>query len=195
MRLCTCVAHSQSFEIGTQTWAFLDCMERIHVRRRVLGCCRVVIAQWSERRQLRLEALGSIPSGYPCIFSSVCFYPDLPPVAYHQFLLPVVVDQYSYKNNHVHGHVVVFLHALVNTLLCVHFTTLFILTYVELPFWQRKWAHVAFAYNIHDVSSCLMMWKWGDLSQLDSTAIFVGSPNLFHPYMYRRRWIIKPPWK
>ena len=62
------------------------------------------------------------------------FNPDLPPVAYHQFLLPVVVDQYSYKNNHVHGHVVVFLHALVNTLLCVHFTTLFILTYVELPF-------------------------------------------------------------
>ena len=29
-------------------------------------------------------------------------YPDLPPVAclYHQFLLLVVVDQYSYKNNH-----------------------------------------------------------------------------------------------
>ena len=68
----------------------------------MLGCCGVVVAQWSERRQLRSEALGSIPSGYPCIFSSVCFYPDLPPpVAYHQFLLPVVVNQYSYKNYHV----------------------------------------------------------------------------------------------
>ena len=50
--------------------------------------------QWSEQRQLRSEALGSIPSGYPCIFSSVCFYPDLLPVAYHQFLPPVVVNQY-----------------------------------------------------------------------------------------------------
>ena len=38
---------------------------------------------------------------YPCIFSSVCFYPDLPPVASLQFLLPVVVNQYSYKNNYV----------------------------------------------------------------------------------------------
>ena len=68
----------------------------------LLGYCRVVVAQWSERRQLRSGALGSIPSGYPCIFYSVCFYPDLPPVAYHQFLPPVVVYQYSYKNNHVH---------------------------------------------------------------------------------------------
>ena len=32
----------------------------------------------------------------PMHFSSVCFYPDLPPVAYHQFLTPVVVNQYSY---------------------------------------------------------------------------------------------------
>ena len=69
--------------------------------RRVLSCCRVVIALWSERRRLRSEALDSIPSGYPCIFSSVCFYPDLPPVPYHQFSPPVVVNQYSYKNNHV----------------------------------------------------------------------------------------------
>ena len=29
--------------------------------------------------------------------SSVCFYPDLPPVTYHQFL-PPVVNQYSYKD-------------------------------------------------------------------------------------------------
>ena len=71
----------------------------------MLGCCRVVVAQWSEHRQLRSEALGSIPSGYPCIFSSVCFYRDLPPVAYHQFLPPVVVYQYSYKNNHVFTNV------------------------------------------------------------------------------------------
>ena len=49
--------------------------------------------------QLRSEALGLIPSGYPCTFSSVCFYPDLPPVAYHQFLLPVVVN---HKNYHVY---------------------------------------------------------------------------------------------
>ena len=62
---------------------------------------RVVVAQWSECRQLRSEASGSIPSGYPCIFSSVCFYPDLPPVAYHQFLPPVAVNQYSHKKNHV----------------------------------------------------------------------------------------------
>ena len=66
----------------------------------MLGCCRAVLAQWSERRQLRLEALGSIPSGYPCIFSFSCFCPDLPPVAYHQFLPPVVDDQCSYKNNY-----------------------------------------------------------------------------------------------
>ena len=49
---------------------------------------------------LRSEVLGLIPSGYPCIVFSVCFYPDLP-VAYHQLLPPVVVNQYSYKNNHV----------------------------------------------------------------------------------------------
>ena len=32
------------------------------------------------------EALGSIPNDYPCFFLSVCFsfYPDFPPVAYHQ---------------------------------------------------------------------------------------------------------------
>ena len=54
------------------------------------------MAQWSERQQLKSEALGSIPSGYPCIPFSM-FYPDLPPVAYHQFLPPVVVNQYSYK--------------------------------------------------------------------------------------------------
>ena len=51
---------------------------RLHVYVHVLGCCRVVVTQWSERRQLRSEALGSIPSGYPYIFSFS--YPDLPPV-------------------------------------------------------------------------------------------------------------------
>ena len=49
----------------------------------------VVVVQWSERRQLRSEALGSIPSGYPGIFS--CFYPDLPPVAV------LTTNRYSYK--------------------------------------------------------------------------------------------------
>ena len=34
---------------------------------------------------------------------SGCFYPDLPPVAYHQFLPPVVVN---HKNNHVHVRVI-----------------------------------------------------------------------------------------
>ena len=36
----------------------------------VLGCCGVVVVRWSERRQLRSEALGSIPSGCPSIFFS-----------------------------------------------------------------------------------------------------------------------------
>ena len=51
---------------------------------------QVVVAQWSEHRQLRSEALGSIPSGCPSFFLQ-CFYSDLPPVAYQPFLLPVVV--------------------------------------------------------------------------------------------------------
>ena len=60
----------------------------------MLGSCRVVIAQWSEHRQLRSEALGLIPSGYPAFFLSVCFYANFPPVA-----LPTVLttsDQYNY---------------------------------------------------------------------------------------------------
>ena len=51
----------------------------------MLGYFRVVVAQWSERRQLRSEALDS---WLPMHFFSL--YPDLPPVAYHQFLPPVV---------------------------------------------------------------------------------------------------------
>ena len=57
----------------------------------MLGCCRVVLAQWSEGRQLRSEALGSITSGYPSFFLqyvSILIYQQLP---YQQFLLPVVV--------------------------------------------------------------------------------------------------------
>ena len=43
-----------------------------------LGCCGVVVAQWSERRQLWSEALGSIPSGCPSIFSvSILIYHHL----------------------------------------------------------------------------------------------------------------------
>ena len=63
----------------------------------MLGCCRIVVAQWSEHQQLRSEASDSIPSDYPGIFSVI--YPDLPPVAscYHH---AVVVNQYSFKNNH-----------------------------------------------------------------------------------------------
>ena len=41
----------------------------------MLGCCRVVVAQWSERRQLRSETLGSIPSGYPSF--SILIYRQL----------------------------------------------------------------------------------------------------------------------
>ena len=39
----------------------------------------------------KVGGLGFDPSGYSCIFLSVCFYP---PVAYHQFLTSVVVNQY-----------------------------------------------------------------------------------------------------
>ena len=35
--------------------------------------------------------LGFDSQGLPKFFPSVCFYSDLPPVAYQQFLLPVVV--------------------------------------------------------------------------------------------------------
>ena len=70
-----------------------------------MGCCGVVVAQWSERRQLRSEALGSIPSGYPCIFSR--FYPDLPPVAYHQLLLISIVTKIR---PHQHEFVCLFIH-------------------------------------------------------------------------------------
>ena len=45
----------------------------------MLGSCGVVVAQWSERRQLRSEALGSIPSGYPCM-SILIYHQSLPPV-------------------------------------------------------------------------------------------------------------------
>ena len=55
--------------------------------RTVLGYCKVVIAQWSERRQQRSEALGLIPSGCPGIFSFLLLY--------DQFL-PPVVNQYIY---------------------------------------------------------------------------------------------------
>ena len=50
------------------------CVQALILRERELGCCRVVVvAQWSERRQLRSEALGSIPSGCPGIFSLSLF--------------------------------------------------------------------------------------------------------------------------
>ena len=35
-----------------------------------LGGCGVVVAQWSEHWRLKPEALGSIPGGYPDVFSS-----------------------------------------------------------------------------------------------------------------------------
>ena len=52
----------------------------------MLRCCRVVVAQWSELRQLRSEALGSIPSGYPSFFLQ---YVSI--LIYQQFLLPEIV--------------------------------------------------------------------------------------------------------
>ena len=63
-----------------------------------------VHVQWSESRQLRSEALGSIPSGYPSFFR---FYSDLPPVAYQQFLLPVVVIRIVTKNSHVYMYIII----------------------------------------------------------------------------------------
>ena len=63
----------------------------------MLGCCGVVVAQWSECRQLRLEALGSIPSGYPCIFlqymyvSILIYHQLLTTSYYHQLLLISIV--------------------------------------------------------------------------------------------------------
>ena len=43
------------------------------ILRESAGCFRVVVAQWSVRGQLRSEALGSIPSGFPGIFSLSLF--------------------------------------------------------------------------------------------------------------------------
>ena len=65
----------------------------------MLGCCRVVVAQLSECRQLRLEALGLIPSGYPCIFPSVVSI-----LIFHQLLTTssVVVNQYSCRDVDLH---------------------------------------------------------------------------------------------
>ena len=34
-----------------------------------LGDCGVVVAQWSEHQQLKLEVLGPIPGGCPVLFS------------------------------------------------------------------------------------------------------------------------------
>ena len=53
---------------------------------------QVVVAQWSERRQLRSEALGSVPS---CIFSSVCliYHQLLTTSSYHQLLLISIVTK------------------------------------------------------------------------------------------------------
>ena len=58
----------------------------------MLGYCRVVVVQWSERRQLRSEALGSISSGYPSFFLqyvSILIYHQL--LTNMQLLLPVVI--------------------------------------------------------------------------------------------------------
>ena len=65
---------------------------------RVLGCCRVVIAQWSERRQLRLEALGLILSGYTHAFflqyvSILIYHQLLTTSSYHQLLLISIVTK------------------------------------------------------------------------------------------------------
>ena len=60
-------------------------------------CCRIVVAQWLECRQLRSEALGSIPS---CIFSLSLFL-------YYQLLttrncLPVWISCVGNSDTHVH---------------------------------------------------------------------------------------------
>ena len=45
----------------------------------------------------KVGGLGYDSQWLPMHFSSVhvCFYPDLPPVAYHQLLPPVIANQYS----------------------------------------------------------------------------------------------------
>ena len=75
---------------------------KVHVHG-VLGCCRVVVAQWSERRQLRSEALGSIPSGYPCIFSFaiLIYHQLLTTSSYHQLLLISIVTCKVVKESHL----------------------------------------------------------------------------------------------
>ena len=64
-------------------------------------CCKVVIAQWSERRQLRSDALGSILSALPKhFFSQFVSMPIYPPVA-----LPTTsghVVQYTCKCIYMH---------------------------------------------------------------------------------------------
>ena len=63
----------------------------------MLGCCGVVVAQWSERRQLRSEALDSIPSSYPCIFlqyvSILIYHQLLTTSSYRQLLLISIVTK------------------------------------------------------------------------------------------------------
>ena len=48
----------------------------------------------------KVGGLGFDSQWLPKFFPSVCFYSDLPPVAYQQFLLPVVVIRIVTKNNH-----------------------------------------------------------------------------------------------
>ena len=63
------------------------------------------VAPMSEHRQLRLEALGLIPSGCPCIFP---FSSDLPAVAYIppvQLLLSGIVIKNNYVSHHAHINV------------------------------------------------------------------------------------------
>ena len=50
----------------------------------------------------KVGGLGFDSQWLPKFFPSVCFYSDLSPVAYQQFLLPVVVIRMVTKNNHAH---------------------------------------------------------------------------------------------
>ena len=55
----------------------------------------------------KVGGLGFDSQWLPKFFPSVCFYSDLPPVAYQQFLLPVVVITkiIRYIHAHIYTHV------------------------------------------------------------------------------------------
>ena len=62
-----------------------------------VACSSSLNSEWGCRSSVvrastaKVGGLGFNSQWLPKFFPSVCFYSDLPPVAYQQFLLPVVV--------------------------------------------------------------------------------------------------------